>query len=463
MEQAIGWALMQVWDRGITEALSFTHDELLQRDGTLDSEQSTAVLGHLSLDLSEPVELPFESLLNTNPLSARPFVKWKERWALPIPGMVAREFPTLLEQDLLEKPNFAKRRSIVLEGLALRYLKEALPSSEAHANLYYPDPVTGTRTELDGLVAFDRRLLLIEAKTSGLSTPSLRGDVARLRADLRDSAEAAWLQSARARDYVLSSEGVTFEDEDGSIILTVRRTDLDRIYLINVTLDSLLEHAIHLPKLRELGLFKGEDLPWMVFINDLRIVSETVTNPAEFFAYLDWRNRLPLGDRVIAVDEIDLFGTFLLRSRVHDLLENEKSRIQVVGSSTDFDAFYLGETGDGPKTERPRMFHTSLSRSFMEMLRQERPPGWIDAGRTCLFLTLEELAFVDMRLTKLVRQVAAGEVLWETVGACSVLALGDGLSWKDVHDQLPTELKGRYIVFGQQGPRGPRIMWAIER
>jgi hypothetical protein len=74
--------------------------------------------------------------------------------------------------------------------------------------------------------------------------------------DLGGAVEGAWTQGARARDYLLRDEAAVF-----------------------VT----------------------------VFINDLRVLSETADNAAVLLHYLTWRARLPLGERVTVMDELDLW------------------------------------------------------------------------------------------------------------------------------------------------------------
>jgi hypothetical protein len=92
---------------------------------------------------------------------------------------------------------------------------------------------------------------------------------------------------------------------------------LERVHVIVPTLYQLADYGLHPTRLQALGLTGGDDA-WNVYINDLRIISETVRTPAEFLHYLVARARLPLGERIHAVDEIDAWGAYLLRQQFPD-------------------------------------------------------------------------------------------------------------------------------------------------
>ena len=70
----------------------------------------------------------------------------------------------------------------------------------------------------------------------------------------------------------------------------------------------------------------------------------------------------------------------------------------MVGNSiTDFDAYYAGVVGDGPKRPKPRKFLEEPVTGFVERMARERPPGWRDAAGVCLDLSIPELAFALAR------------------------------------------------------------------
>jgi hypothetical protein len=67
----------------------------------------------------------------------------------------------------------------------------------------------------------------------------------------------------------------------------------------------------------------------------------------------------------------------------------------IVGnSSTDFDSYYNGLLGYGPKRKRPGKFLREPVRAFVERMASVRPPGWRQAAGACLDLSIPELGVV---------------------------------------------------------------------
>ena len=136
------------------------------------------------------------------------------------------------------------------------------------------------------------------------------------------------------------------------------------------------------------------------------MIAETCENPAVFLHYLVWRGRLPLGEQVIVADELDLWGAYLFGARFPPLGENGIHHIG--NSTTDFDAYYDGLNGRGPKRKAPRKLLEEPAGSFVTRMAEARPPGWRKAAGVVLDLSIPELAFVCAK-TREAGQVATAE------------------------------------------------------
>ena len=236
--------------------------------------------------------------------------------------------------------------------------------------------------------------IVVEGKGSAISVAGLRGDTVRLGRDVQEAVEEAWVQGARARDYILGPGDSVFLDDRGNEILRIPGGSVGEVHIVNPTLHELGGHAPQLPRLRSLGLFPSGEYPWSVFINDLRVISETCDNPAVFLHYLVWRDRLPLGDRADVSDELDIWGSYLLNERF-GMLADPDSRVGIGNYTTDFDSYYESVAGRGPTRSKPRKFIHGLAERFVERVADERPSGWRHAAGVCLDLSISELALVD--------------------------------------------------------------------
>jgi hypothetical protein len=211
-----------------------------------------------------------------------------------------------------------------------------------------------------------------------------------------------------------------------------------------------------------LGLFAAGEMPWSVFINDLRIIAETVRYPAEFFHYLEWRSRLPLGERVTAVEELDLFGSFLLREQIQEILSDGKSSLHLQ-SGVDFDSYYLSEQGDGPPAERPRMFSIPLIDRYLERLSRQRPPGWVGATGVVLDLSLQQLAALDVATPRLLQSVEPTGVDVVAFGSLALVAVGLRRRWQEAYTSLQSDLtEYRSLIFlSVDYASQPMILWSM--
>jgi hypothetical protein len=416
MTEMLGYrAFEQHLIAGIADASTFAAQDLAGPG--LPVERVEAVLGELSLSVGALAEDDYSGLFDKSPLVERPFVESNGRFLLAVPGMALRDTVGLFESRLLGKARgYPKSRAKALDNLAVKYVVDVLPGSQGLANLYYED------AELDGLVVFERIAFVVEGKASSLSVAAQRGDVERLGRDVARAVEDAWRQGSRAREYILRDAPAVFSDEKGREALRLEAGSIDEALIVNPTLHQLAGHASQLPRLQALGLFPEGDYPWSVFINDLRVISETAGNPAVFVHYLAWRSRLPLGNGVSVADELDLWGSYLMAERFGRLADGGT---YVVGnSSTDFDAYYEGLLGRGPQAPRPQKFLKEPVVGFVERLADERPAGWLGAAGTCLDLSLPELAYVSASADDVARQARAqNEIVVEEAGRVRLVGM----------------------------------------
>lgn len=451
-------------EEGLTDSLTFTLEEVTKLISG-HAERVTSALQRLSIDMGSVEEGQFRSSFDMNPLVDRPFLHWSDRFILPVPGMLAREYPTLLEEDLLrEHKGFAKHRARVLEQLTIKYLSSALPRSSTYSNLYYETSADGEirRYELDGLILFDRVAFIIEGKATALSLQSQRGDLTRIQRDLGRAVEEAYEQGARARDYMNSPNGATFTDDKGNPLLRIEPGSFDYTFIVNPTLHSLADHAPQLGRLRALGLFARGDFPWSVYINDLRVICEMIQAPSELIHFLIWRAALPLGERVIAVDELDLFGSYLFGERMARVFEDEEIIMQVISSSTDFDDYYMGLTGGGPKKRKPELFTIPLVREFLTRMTDEQPAGWLEASFACLDLSLQDLAFVDVTAPRTLEGLPRDEYDIRGYGKCLLIGLGEDLNWQVASEHARSiDPSAERVIFVQRSDSDTKIVWAV--
>jgi hypothetical protein len=449
-----GRAFFDVLQAGLRGALTFSVDDLCPPNDGIRRAGFEAALQELAIGVGSLDPAAYTGLYDESPFIERPFLEFGGRYLLVIPGMVLRDPIALLEDRLLQgKPNFSKARAKTLDRLAVTYLGAMLPGSTAYTNLFYEG------TELDGLVLFEDTAFVVEGKGTALSVQAQRGDVQRLKRDVGKAVEGAWTQGARAREFILREGDTIFRDEHG-VEITIPAGSVREVIIVNPTLHDLGGHAPQLGRLRALGLFPDGELPWSVYINDLRVIAETCENPAIFLHYLKWRNRLPLGERVTVTDEIDLWGSYFFCERF-GMLAEATGKVIVGNASTDFDSYYNGLVGHGPKVKAPRKYLHEPVRAFVDRMAARRPVGWREAAGVCLDLSLPELAYVSGRAKEVARQAAiVGRRVWEDTGRMALVGIPPNADIAGVLAQ-PDTGDPTLIVYCREAAHGrPEIAWA---
>ena len=447
---------LELFDDRIRGVSSFALEDLMRFRPSLDHGRARAVLDELSIEVGSLEPKDYTGLFDVNPLRERPFLRLSDDYVLAIPGMLSRDADTLLEhRALTRRPTFPRQRATTLDRLAIRYLTELLPDAAAHTNLFYEG------AELDGLVLLDDLALVVEGKAGGMSVAARRGELARLRRDIRENVEKAWRQGARARAFLLRNEDSVFTDDRGDVVLRVPAGSVKEVGIVNPTLHELGGHASQLSELRALGLFPDGEYPWSVFINDLRAIAETSDNAAVFLHYLTWRNRLPLGDQVVVWDELDLWASYLLCERFGMLAEG--SHVLVANASTDFDAYYEGLAGRGPEAKRPGKFLEEPARGFVARMAAERPPGWRTAAGACLDLSIPELAVVAVKAEEVAQEAAtSGAVVGFDAGRLALLGVPQAADARQIVSEyaIPSGDPTFVVVSRLSGAAKCEIAWA---
>lgn len=474
-------AAMEVLIGGVGEALSFSTDEF-ERFG-VPRARVEAIIRGLSFPLRENyLDRRFAHQRNT--FRERPFVRWGRHIALPLPGILQRESYVLLQPLMFTLLNeWEKRRAAILDSLAVDHLATSLPGADIHRNCYYridaEDP--GSLTELDGLVKWDRVLFIIEGKAGAPSDTAERGaDSRALRDRLKRTVIAAGKQAYRAMASLDEAGKLVLRDSSGEQISEIVRGEVDEILLLTPTLYRFSSSELRVEQVNELAEWRGKRAPISLFINDLRVISELTTNPAEFIHYFRWRQSLPLGSDVVAADEMDLFSAYLHRLQIPRRLRLEKDSVAILtGISTPIDDYYYWEAGLGPRIKRPTMAHSRVTKEFVVRMCNDRPEGWLDAAGVCLELANAELAgfskfvlqiatFASRGAVESLRVILPSEGLDfrpERFPSLALISIPRKVDWQEVWRQAHDEFTDveRVLFVSVSSRNRPKIVWALEQ
>ena len=274
---------------------------------------------------------------------------------------------------------YERGRSKYLEIRALELLSTAMGSAQPFHSLTFPAADGDGQDELDGLLMLDHYLFLVECKAGGFTPPARRGAPKRMIHDLEKLVADAHSQALKARRYISTADSPTFVAEDGTAV-TIDKSRFDRIFLVTVTLEPLDPFTPVLHRVADLGIFEEEDLPWAIYLLDLRVISELIEYPAQLIHYLDRRLRLHEAKDVEADDELDWFGHYMHEGlSLEDLRAWPGDKIQLLTYTTDMDDYFLHQAGErATPASKPAQPIPKKLRQVIEEVEREKGEGYVD-------------------------------------------------------------------------------------
>jgi hypothetical protein len=175
--------------------------------------------------------------------------------------------------------------------------------------------------------------------------------------DCREILEGAYQQARRTLSYIRGTDAPRFEYKNGEEALVLKnKEDIADFWMINVSAENLGHLAAQLNSLRALNLMQASEWPWSVFVNDLRVISELIEFPSEFFHYLQKRIRLNEFPQFSPSDELEIF-MFYLHKGLH-FAEEELAKLDSflsTGFTEDLNRYYNYRLGIGAQASKPSL------------------------------------------------------------------------------------------------------------
>jgi hypothetical protein len=302
---------------------------------------------------------------------------------------------------------YQRRKAGWLEEKVRSSLSRIFPSSQIYQNLSYPDPDKNdsSTAEIDFAVHWGPLLVLIEAKAKQFRLELQLGDVGRLRTDIKKNVEDAFEQARRTARYIGSVEKPELREIKGNRVLTFRRGDIRRTYLLTVSQHHLAGIANRLEAASKLGLFRHGEYPLSICAADLETVAEFCPGPDTFLHYIERRLHLQKMPTQFLAEELDFFGAYLDTRLQQERLWEEKKRpdwMALTGWSVKFDKwmeFKRGECKDAP--ELRLQVPSEIEEILVELRRRKNDDG----ARWIAFALLDLSDRVLFAIAKMVQEV----------------------------------------------------------
>jgi hypothetical protein len=356
-------------------------------------DTATAFLEAFSIPFGQPETAdPFPRA--THPLQRTPLIRYgASSYFVAAPHLlgwsVKANFETRLKSESgAPWQNYEENRAKLVTRKALDYLGTVMPKSEQYEQLYYE--FEGQRFELDGLLLFDRYILLLEAKAGAVSEASQRGATKSLETDLKALVRDPSRQAERTKKFINGEDAPTFKTKSGRTIV-IDKSVSKEIVTMALTLDNLAMFTSDMQEIKKLGLLAPDSISWTLYLPDLRIVTELLPSPSQFWHYFHWRRSLIGLNNIFGSDEVNWLGIYLKQGPGEENYATESHRLTFSSYTTDMDDYFLHQSGERSKpAKRPEQEIPLRTRILIRELEDTGSPGFTLVTELLLDLTFAE-------------------------------------------------------------------------
>ena len=307
-----------------------------------------------------------------------------------------------------------QHRGVFTEQFAVQRLQQVFGSENVLANIEIYESKGTKLAEIDVLVLFGNRALVLQAKSKRLTLEARKGNDLKIKDDFKKSIQDSSDQAYRCAKLI-EERKYTFKDAAGNVVSLP--ASLKRIYLICLISD-------HYPALsfqaRQLLKFVATDMisaPFVMDIFALDAMTEMLSSPLHFLSYVD--RRTGYTDKLMASHELTILSYHL---KWNLWLDDEHDLVMLDDDiSADLELAMLVRREGVPGKSTPegiltRFSETALGR-MVRAIETQPHSGLIDLGFTLLTLNEETVLEVSAGIEQLAKKgIADGKNHKITVG-----------------------------------------------
>jgi len=331
-----------------------------------------------------------------------------------------------------------RHRGLFTEEFSVECLARVFGKDKVHSNVDIFETKDKKAGEIDVLVLFGNRAIVLQAKSKRLTLEARRGNDGQIRDDFKKSIQDSCDQAYRCA-RMLGDKRYTLKDGDSNEITIPMPIKV--VYVLCVVSDHYPALSFQARQFLQFQAIDGVSPPFVLDVFTLDAMTEMLESPLQLLSYVD--RRTMYSDKLMASHELTILSYHLKQnlwlSEEHDMVMLEDD------ISTDLDLAMLARREGIPAKRTPdgiltRFAGTTLGR-FVKEIEARPDPGTIDLG--FMLLTLGEKTVVEVskgieELAKRARTDGKSHDL--TIG------LGKGGTGFTVHcNNDPIEIAGRAL------------------
>ena len=297
-----------------------------------------------------------------------------------------------------------QNRGLFTEQFAIERLRKVFGASNVFPNIDIYESKGNKVGEIDVLVLFGNRALVLQAKSKRLTLEARRGNDLQIKDDFKKSIQDSSDQAYRCA-RLLEAGKCSFKDPAGNEVTLP--PSLKRIYVLCLISDHYPALAFQARQFLTFDSTQSISPPFVMDVFALDAITEMLNSPLQLLSYID--RRTGYTDKVMATHELTILSYHL---KVNLWVDEEHDMVMLEDDiSADLDLAMLvrreGIPGKGtPDGILTRFVATPLGRMVKEI--EGRPdPATIDLGFTLLTLSEDTVVGVSAGIEQIAKQAVA--------------------------------------------------------
>lgn len=381
---------------------TFSPDEVA-KEARIAEEKARTALQLLCVKPGDIDPEHVDRLLLDNPVWTRPVVAIGTRFYCPLPQLFFSSVHEILDGLVSEtlRTKLQDRRAEYLETRICELFVRHIPGSTVVSGVKWTED--GKEYETDLICRIDSYIIVVEAKSGGVSAPALRGAPKSLRTHIGELLVEPSRQSARLAERIRA----VFEGkETADFFVDAKGLSLDgvhRVLRLSITLDEFASLQTQIRQLPATGLIPNDvELAPTMTVADLESVFDLLGSATERIHYLERRATI---DRnlIVTGTEMDWLGYYLKYGFVIGQAEAEKSIFVISGNSKVVDEYYCA-VDLGLSAEKPVRPLTRWWRDIVAAMESRRIPRWTEGASMMLNFRFEDQKRLEKEFRRMLRK-----------------------------------------------------------
>lgn len=296
---------------------------------------------------------------------------------------------------------FARSKSGYLEDKTYDLFARIFPKDCLYKSVTYT--YDQKLLEVDLLVVYDNKIIVVEAKSGNVPLSAKQDGRAKMQRRLRKTLHKAVTQTDTAIDYMKSGGTAEFGRRGcKGTVVEINMSDADyEFYPISVTLEDL-GSLTFVPRDALLpDCAKNKDRFWPVYLHDLDIITDMLSEPVFFIHYMESRVKIE-SENISMSFELDILGYYLQHGELSPVPGNDAGVI-LTGFMDQIDEHYIYSS---PK---PQLQIPEGVRKLLLNMQEYRQAGFTKISSALLDFPPKYKAEIGINLNRILRKISGGK------------------------------------------------------